>query len=112
VYSGSKQNTGRFQKGEHMGENHPRYKGGCVLKSGYKQIFHNGKRFLEHRFIMEQYIKRKLKRNEVIHHINHIKTDNRIDNLKLMSNSEHTKAHPEVSFKKGHPPYFHISQKL
>ena len=53
-------------------------------------------RVLEHIIVMENYIGRKLKffgfnnkNNEVVHHINGIKTDNRIENLRLMTNSEH-----------------------
>lgn len=42
---------------------------------------------------MEQYLGRKLDRYEVVHHINGNKRDNRIENLQLMSLSEHTRLH-------------------
>jgi hypothetical protein len=42
---------------------------------------------------MEQHIGRKLSRNEVVHHKNGDKRDNRIENLEIMSLSEHTKKH-------------------
>lgn len=47
----------------------------------------------EHRVIMEQHLGRKLSRNEIVHHINGDKWDNRIDNLQLMTQSEHAKLH-------------------
>ena len=53
----------------------------------------NGKRIDEHRMLMEAYLGRKLSRYEVVHHINGVKNDNRIDNLLMMSLSEHSRMH-------------------
>lgn len=49
-------------------------------KSEYKAIRRNGKKYDEHRYIMEQYLGRKLEQDEVVHHVNEDKTDNRIEN--------------------------------
>ena len=46
-------------------------------------------RILEHRFIMEKKLDRYLKTHEHVHHINHDRKDNRPENLKIMSSSDH-----------------------
>ena len=53
----------------------------------------NGKKYDEHRLIMENNIGRKLTFNEVVHHIDGNKSNNKIENLQLMSRSEHARLH-------------------
>lgn len=48
---------------------------------------------MEHILVMECYIGRWLKDNEIVHHINKKRNDNRIENLKLMTKSEHMSMH-------------------
>ena len=58
---------------------------------GYYRDGKTGRR--EHRVIWEEYYGEKLSDEEVIHHINFVKTDNRIENLyKYPNASEHIKA--------------------
>lgn len=55
--------------------NHPR-----ANKSGYVR---------EHHLVVEKNIGRYLKHDEVVHHINHNRSDNRLKNLQLMTKKEH-----------------------
>jgi len=69
------------------------FKGRKRHAGGYVEITGDGKVQLEHRYIIEQFLGRKLKRSEVIHHVNGDRTDNRLENLRFMSQSEHVKLH-------------------
>ena len=46
-----------------------------------------------HRFVMEQYIGRKLSNKEIVHHKNGNKADNRIKNLEIVTRAEHAHIH-------------------
>jgi hypothetical protein len=57
----------------------------------YKTITVNGKQMRRYRWVMEQHLGRKLTRDEHVHHVNGNSRDDRIENLQVLSNSEHQK---------------------
>ena len=69
------------------------YKGAFLGKDGYIRDRKEGKYAFQHRMVMEAHIGRGLLPTETVHHINRIRSDNRIENLKLMSRSEHQRVH-------------------
>jgi hypothetical protein len=56
-------------------------------------IHRDGELVLEHRAIAEEMLGRKLEKEEVVHHVNGIKTDNRPENLEVVSANDHRMNH-------------------
>jgi len=52
----------------------------------------------EHILVMEKYLGRFIDITECVHHINEIKTDNQIENLQLLTISEHAKLHSKKNY--------------
>ena len=87
-----------------MGSKHPQWKGGRINASnGYIWIHCPNNPMsnkcspkgyvLEHRLIMSEKVGRYLIKNEIVHHINGIRNDNRIENLFLTQNGKHIAEH-------------------
>ena len=51
------------------------------------------KRMLQHRRVVEEFEGRKLTENEVVHHVDGDKTNNGIENLEVMTRSDHARLH-------------------
>ena len=87
--------------GDQTGYRNHRWKGGKITtSSGYTWIknldhpYKNSQGYVpEHRLVMEKKIGRYLEPYEHVHHLNENKTDNRIENLRIVSPQEHATIH-------------------
>ncbi|WP_205168932.1 HNH endonuclease signature motif containing protein [Burkholderia sp. LMG 13014] len=76
------------------GEDSASYKGGTVIdKDGYVRVRGSGRFQLQHRLVAEAALGRPLKRGEVVHHINGVRTDNRPKNLLICTDAYHRLIH-------------------
>lgn len=87
-----------------VGENARGWKGGKITVTGgyvavkvpWRKSAKADGYMLEHRKVMEDALGRHLRGDEVVHHANGDKQDNRIANLMILSNREHTLLHARI----------------
>lgn len=61
---------------------------GCINRWGYVVVPNpRGGQTCQHRRVMEEHLGRPLEKHEKVHHLNSIRTDNRIENLELWTTS-------------------------
>lgn len=103
---------GQFKKGHTInlgkkkptisGKNHYNWKGGIIIQEGYRYVLcpnhpraKSKKGYVaEHVLVMEKILRRYLKPEEIVHHKDENKLNNKPKNLKLFKNkSEHNKIH-------------------
>lgn len=95
----------RFWGRRHRGANHPRYKGKVQAADGYIRIYKPGHPLasadgyvLEHRLVIYE-AGIEVPAGYRIHHRNHDRADNRLENLVVLSAREHTWTHYTVGFR-------------
>ena len=81
----------------------PNWNGGRHMHNGYIEIYapkhpHKNKRncIYEHQKVMEDYLGIYLEKCELVHHKDLCKTNNNIENLQLLTMSEHSKLHAKL----------------
>lgn len=90
-----------FKKGQTAGSKNHRWNGGKTYDGyGYEKILKPNHPMADskgyaytHRYLMSKKLNRIIKKNEIVHHINGDKLDNKIENLELLTRKQHKSIH-------------------
>ena len=89
--------NGRWTGGE-IEDGHGRF---LIYSPNHPNPSYNKTHVYRYRLVMEKHLGRLLTRKEIVHHKNGIPNDDRIENLEIMTQSEHAKLHIKLRNKKG-----------
>lgn len=86
---------------------------GVSLKpSGYLELTRGHEKHRSvHRVVMERHLGRRLHRDEVVHHVDHDRANNRIENLQVMTRAEHARHHIVERIAAGERIGAHLNKK-
>lgn len=90
-------------KRNRLGSNNPNWRGGRIKGPEGRIVVYapghpganlfGGSHILEYRLLIEKKIGRHLRSDEIVHHVNGDKHDNRLSNLQVMSRADHAREH-------------------
>jgi len=92
----------------HTGADNPNWKGGTYrhaqgyiyeLAPNHPEASKAKGYVLQHRLVMERHLGRLLTPDEIVHHVNEVKDDNRIENLEVTNRSSHIKRHKAAAIR-------------
>lgn len=101
-----------FKKGENLREKNTHWKGGRMESNGYVYIYKpahphcEGKGYiLRSHLIAEKALSRYLKKNEMVHHVNARRDDDRRENLLICTKPYHNWLHSKIKKRRNHETF-------